>query len=46
LMVGEYQLPWGLLTAGGIISIAPILLFFALVQRALVRGLTLGAVKG
>jgi multiple sugar transport system permease protein len=46
LMVGEYQLPWGLLTAGGIISIAPILIFFALVQRALVRGLTLGAVKG
>ncbi len=46
LMVGEYQLPWGLLTAGGIISIAPILLFFALVQRSLVRGLTLGAVKG
>jgi multiple sugar transport system permease protein len=46
LMVGEYQLPWGLLTAGGIISIAPIVLFFALVQRALVRGLTLGAIKG
>ncbi|HYW90359.1 MAG TPA: carbohydrate ABC transporter permease [Chloroflexota bacterium] len=46
LMVGEYQLPWGLLTAGGIISIAPIVLFFALVQRSLVRGLTLGAVKG
>jgi multiple sugar transport system permease protein len=46
LMVGEYQLPWGLLTAAGIISIAPILLFFALVQRSLVRGLTLGAVKG
>ncbi len=46
LMVGEYQLPWGLLTAGGIISIAPVLVFFALVQRALVRGLTLGAVKG
>jgi multiple sugar transport system permease protein len=46
LMVGEYQLPWGLLTAGGVISIVPILLFFALVQRALVRGLTLGAVKG
>jgi multiple sugar transport system permease protein len=46
LMVGEYQLPWGLLSAGGIISIAPILLFFALVQRSLVRGLTLGAVKG
>lgn len=46
LMVGEFQLPWGQLSAGGIISILPVILFFALVQRALVRGLTSGAVKG
>ena len=46
LMVGEFQLPWGLLAAGGIISILPIIVFFALVQQALVRGLTAGAVKG
>jgi multiple sugar transport system permease protein len=46
LMVGEFQLPWGTLAAGGIISIVPVVLLFALVQRALVRGLTAGAVKG
>jgi multiple sugar transport system permease protein len=46
LMVGEFQLPWGTLAAGGIISIIPVVLLFALVQRALVRGLTAGAVKG
>lgn len=46
LMVGEFQLPWGSLAAGGIISIVPVILLFALVQRALVRGLTAGAVKG
>lgn len=46
LMVGEFQLPWGSLAAGGIISIIPVMLLFALVQRALVRGLTAGAVKG
>ena len=46
LMVGEFQLPWGSLAAGGIISIIPVILLFALVQRALVRGLTAGAVKG
>jgi multiple sugar transport system permease protein len=46
LMVGEFQLPWGALAAGGIISIVPVILLFALVQRALVRGLTAGAVKG
>ncbi len=46
LMVGEFQLPWGALSAGGIIGILPVLLLFALVQRALVRGLAAGAVKG
>ena len=46
LMVGEFQLPWGTLSAGGIISIAPVVVLFALVQRALVGGLTAGAVKG
>jgi multiple sugar transport system permease protein len=46
LMVGEFQMPWGALSAGGIISIVPILIGFAFVQRALVRGLTTGGVKG
>ena len=46
LMVGEFQLPWGLVAAGGMISIVPILVFFVFAQRALVRGLLVGAVKG
>ena len=46
LMVGEFQLPWGSLAAGGIISIVPVIILFALVQGAMVRGLTAGAVKG
>jgi multiple sugar transport system permease protein len=46
LMVGEFQLPWGPLSAGGIISIVPIIIFFAIIQRSLIRGLTAGAVKG
>ena len=46
LMVGEFQLPWGPLSAGGIVTVVPILLFFAIVQRSLIRGLTSGAVKG
>ena len=45
LMVGEFQLPWGSLAAGGIISILPVMILFAVVQRAMVRGLTAGAVK-
>lgn len=46
LMVGEFQLPWGMLAAGGIISILPVIVLFAIVQRAMVSGLTAGAVKG
>jgi len=46
LMVGEFQLPWGLLAASGVISIIPVVILFAIVQRAMVRGLTTGALKG
>ncbi|RUT29473.1 carbohydrate ABC transporter permease [Arsenicitalea aurantiaca] len=46
LMVGEFQLPWGMLAAGGMISILPVVVLFAIVQRAMVAGITAGAVKG
>ncbi len=46
LMVGEFQLPWGALSAGGVISIIPVIILFGIVQQSLVRGLTAGAVKG
>jgi len=46
LMVGEFQLPWGMLAAGGMISIVPVIVLFALVQRVMVAGIAAGAVKG
>lgn len=46
LMIGEFQLSWGQFSAGGIISIIPVIVFFALVQRSLIRGITAGAMKG
>ncbi|TSE07852.1 carbohydrate ABC transporter permease [Mesorhizobium intechi] len=46
LMVGEFQLPWGVLAAGGILSILPVIALFAIVQRTMVQGLTAGAIKG
>ncbi len=39
------EIVWGNLTAGGIITTIPVLIFVLLVQKNLVRGLTAGAVK-
>lgn len=45
-LVGELGVQWGLLTAGGIITIIPVCVMFFFVQKRLVEGLTAGAVKG
>ena len=46
LFIGEFQIRWDLLTAGGVLAAAPVLVGFMLVQKQLVSGLTAGAVKG
>ncbi|WP_165216362.1 carbohydrate ABC transporter permease [Schaalia sp. ZJ1691] len=46
LFIGEYQIRWDLLTAGGVLSVLPVVVGFLLVQRKLVAGLSAGAVKG
>jgi multiple sugar transport system permease protein len=46
LMIGEFQLPWGTFSAGGIISIIPVIVFFAFIQQSIIRGITAGAIKG
>ncbi len=45
-MIGEYQIEWGLLTAGGIVSALPVIILFFFIQRHLISGMTAGAVKG
>jgi multiple sugar transport system permease protein len=45
-MVGEYEIAWGLLNAGGVISAVPAVLLFFFIQRQLISGMTAGAVKG
>lgn len=45
-LIGEYEVEWGLLTAGGIIGAMPATVLFLIVQKRLISGLTQGAVKG
>jgi multiple sugar transport system permease protein len=45
-LIGEYQIEWGLLSAGGIVGALPATVLFLIVQRRLIGGLTQGAVKG
>ena len=44
--VTQYEIKWGVMSAAGVVAIIPILAFAIAVQRYLVRGLWLGAVKG
>ena len=45
-LIGENEIAWGLLTAGGVIGALPVTLLFMLIQKRLVAGMTQGAVKG
>ncbi len=45
-LIGEYEIAWGLLTAGGVVGALPVTLLFMLIQRRLIAGMTQGAVKG
>ena len=44
-LIGRIDTDWGAMAAAGVIGAVPIVVFALLVQRHLVRGLTLGAVK-
>jgi len=45
-LIGEYEVEWGLLTAGGVVGAMPATVLFLIVQKRLISGLTQGAVKG
>lgn len=44
--VAYEEIMWGELTAASVIAMIPVIIFYGFVQKALVRGLTMGAVKG
>ncbi|GAK57167.1 putative transmembrane component of ABC transporter [Candidatus Vecturithrix granuli] len=41
----ETGINWGYMTAGGVLALIPVILFVMFVQKHLVKGLTLGAIK-
>ena len=43
-MVGQYEVQWGPLSAGVILSTVPVAVLFSFLQRHLIHGLTAGAV--
>ncbi|MBQ4899676.1 carbohydrate ABC transporter permease [Paenibacillus sp. Marseille-P2973] len=43
---GQYTTQWGIVFAGSLIAILPIILLFLLLQRYFIAGITAGAVKG
>lgn len=45
-MIGLYQQEYGMLMAGTLISVLPVVVLFFLLQKEFVAGLTAGAVKG
>jgi len=44
--VTQYGIEWGAMSAAAVVAMVPILVFALIVQKYLVRGLSLGAVKG
>ena len=44
--VTQYGIKWGAMSAAAVVAMVPILVFALSVQKYLVRGLSLGAVKG
>jgi multiple sugar transport system permease protein len=45
LLIGEFQLPWGQLTAAAVLSLLPVVVAFAFAGRAMIAGLTAGGLK-
>lgn len=44
--IGKYEIDWGAMTAATTLSLLPVFIMFAAIQKYLVQGLTSGAVKG
>jgi multiple sugar transport system permease protein len=45
-MIGVYNQEYGMLMAGTLVSVLPVVLLFLVLQKEFIAGLTAGAVKG
>ena len=45
LMQGEMRTPWGMLMAGGLLTVLPLVLAFLFFQKQFIAGITSGAIK-
>lgn len=45
-LIGQYKQEYGVMMAGTLLSILPVVILFFVLQREFIRGLTAGAVKG
>jgi multiple sugar transport system permease protein len=45
MFVSEKSVDWGTMSAAGIITVVPLILFGLMAQKHLVRGLTMGSIK-
>ena len=45
LLVGEFQLPWGQLSAATVLTLLPVVVGFAIAGRSMIAGLTAGGLK-
>lgn len=45
LLIGEFDIQWDMLTAGGTVTALPVTILFLFIQKRLVGGLTAGAVR-
>ena len=43
--VTDREILWGQMSAAGVLSIVPVIIFTMIIQKQLIRGLTLGAIK-
>jgi ABC-type glycerol-3-phosphate transport system permease component len=46
LIIGEYEFPWGEMSAASVAVTVPLIVLVLILQKWVIQGLTAGAIKG